>query len=535
MERKDLALKDGKIFSFRSTPAAQVVDLTGLYVAPGFIDSHLHLEGLHLLPEAYASAFLAHGTTTIITDLHEIANAGGFQGVAWYLNLLEHLPVDVFVMAPSSVPSCPFEKGAGVIGIRELRRLKGMNRVIGLGEVMNIPGVQARDRGVMRKIGLFSGRPIDGHAPQLRGAGLARYLSTGICSDHETTDLEEGDEKLRLGMHLFLRMGSASKDLEHLVPLIEPHTLPLLSLCTDDLSAADLAKHGHIDALVRYLIKHGVSLLDALRLATVNAADYFCLTDRNRLGIGKRADFVVFDGPKTMQIKMTVKNGQIVFREGDVLWQEPAFPETPTLESRIADFDMADLLQPVRGGKIHVIGVEQGTLITSHLVEDARIKDGFLAGDPDQGLCLAYVFDRYNANRSFGFGFVKGFSIHGGAIGTTYAHDSHNAVIVGDNVIDVFAVLNCLKRERGGMAAAREGQIEAFIPMPYYGIISALSGDQFLQREAGVRESMVKMGIGQDNAFFQMSFLSLPVIPTLRLTTNGLFDVTTTQYIEANE
>lgn len=535
VERKDLAVKDGKIFSFHSMPAAKIIDLSGLYVGPGLIDSHLHLEGLHLLPGAYAHAFLAHGTTTVITDLHEIANAGGVEGVRWYLDLLKHLPVDVFVMAPSCVPSCPFEQGAGVMGIKELRRLKGMSGVIGLGEVMDVPGVRRRDHAIMRKIELFSGKPIDGHAPRLRGPGLVQYLSAGICSDHETTGLDEAKEKLRAGIHLFLRMGSASKDLRRLLPLIEPHALPSLSLCTDDLSTVDLSRHGHIDSLIRYLIEQGVSLMDSLKLATVNAASYFCLVDRNRIGVGKKADLAVFDGPDKMRIKMTIKDGRIAYREGDVLWPPPGAVKSPTIENRIADFEMRDLLQRARGGRIHVIVVEEGTLITNHAVEDARIKNGVLTADPDDGLCLAYAFDRYRGDQRFGFGFVRGFSIRGGAIGTTYAHDSHNMLIVGDNAADAFEVFNCLKRGGGGMATARKGRIEAFIPMSYYGIITDLTGDEFLQREADLKESTIRMGMDRQDAFFQLSFLSLPVIPDLRLTTNGLFDVGKSRYIQANE
>lgn len=516
-------------------PAAQIIDLSGLYLAPGLIDSHLHLEGLHLLPQAYASAFLAHGTTTIITDLHEIANAGGLEGILWYMDLLDHLPVDVFIMAPSCVPSCPFERGCGVVGLRELKRLRGMPRVIGLGEVMDVSGVQKRDRSLMRKIALFSGKPIDGHAPQLRGSHLTRYISAGICSDHETTDLDEAEEKLAAGMHLFLRMGSASKDLGRLVPLIEPHVLPLLSLCTDDLSAVDLAHHGHMDSIIQYLLDRGVSLLDAMKMATQNASSYFGLVDRNQLGLGKKADLIIFDGPKKTQIKMVIKNGQIAYREGDSLWPEPAAAKVPSMDSRIADFELSDLAHSAKGDKIHVIGSEQGTLVTSHLVEDAQVKDGLLVCDPDDGLCFAYAFNRYEADRRFGFGFVRGFSIRSGAIGTTYAHDSHNMLIVGDNVVDIFEVLQCLKREGGGMATSRKGRIDAFIPMPYYGIISDLSGPEFLRREEDLQESMVKMGIEQDNAIFQLSFLSLPVIPALRLTANGLFDVTKERYIEANE
>ncbi|HAR96797.1 MAG TPA: hypothetical protein DCR97_12675 [Deltaproteobacteria bacterium] len=518
-------------------PAAQVIDLSGLYVAPGFIDSHLHLEGLHLLPQAYAGAFLTHGTTTIVTDLHEIANAGGLEGMIWYMDLLEQLPVDVFIMAPSCVPSCPFERGGGVLGLRELRRLRDMPRVIGLGEVMDVSGVQKRDRSLMRKIGLFSGKPIDGHAPQLRGPHLHQYMSAGICSDHETTDLEEAEEKLTAGMHLFLRMGSASKDLKRLTPLIGPHVLPLLSLCTDDLSTADLANHGHMDSVIRYLVDRGVSILDAMKMATVNASSYFCLVDRAHLGLGKKADLTIFDGPKKMQIKMVIKNGRIAYREGDSLWPaEPtACAKAPSTESRIADFALSDLAQPAKGDKIHVIASEEGTLATGHLVESARVKDGILACDPDDGLCFAYAFDRYGADRRFGFGFVRGFSIHSGAIGTTYTHDSHNMLIVGDNAVDVFEVLQCLKREGGGMAASREGRIEAFIPMPYYGIISDLSGPEFLRRETSLRESINKMGTYQDNPMFRLSFLSLPVIPDLRLTVNGLFDVAEERHIEASE
>lgn len=506
-----------------------------MYVAPGLIDSHLHLEGLHLLPGAYANAFLSHGTTTIITDLHEIANAGGIDGVMWYLGLLKDLPMDIFVMAPSCVPSCPFEQGAGILGIEELKRLKEMPQVIGLGEVMNVPGVLSRDPAVMRKIELFSGMPVDGHAPQLRGPDLLQYLAAGIYSDHETTDPDEGKEKLEAGMHLFLRMGSASKDLERLLPLIERQGLPLLSLCADDLSAADLAEHGHIDALIRYLLKRGIPLPDAFKLATVNSAAYFGLVDRSGVGVGKKADLAVFDGPESVGIKLVVKDGKVVYREGDNLWPEPSPIHQSIAESRIADFEMNDLAKPVKGDRIHVIELKGGTIITGHRLEKARVKEGRLIADPGDGLCLAYAFDRYRADRRFGFCFVRGLPIHGGAIGTTYAHDSHNLLILGDNLGDIFEVLQCLKREKGGMAAAREGRIENFIPMPHYGIISGLSGDEYLRRERGLRQSMSKMGISQHNAFLQLSFLSLPVIPALRLTINGLFDVNAGQYIEVNE
>lgn len=511
-----------------------MVDVSGLFVSPGFIDSHLHVEGLHLLPGEYAPAFLAHGTTTLITDLHEIANAGGIAAISWYLKLLESAPIDVFVMAPSCVPSCPFESGFGKIGVRELKRLRDQKRVIGLGEVMDVPGVVRRQKSILDKIKLFMGQPIDGHAPLLRGDVLRAYCTAGICSDHETADLEEGREKLANGMHLFLRHGSVSKDLERLLPLIKPRFLRQLSLCTDDLSAQDLFEKGHLDFIIRLLVERGVSLVNAVRLATVNASRYFNLTDRGRLAPGKRADLVVLEGPQRIQVRMTIKDGRIVHRRGRPGQVPRVSRSAPPSRVKIAQFCIDDLRQRARGDVIEVIGVREGTILTDHRQAEARIENGYLQADPEQDIVYAYAFDRYRGRKGYGFGFAQGFSMRGGAIGTTYAHDSHNLVIVGDNLADILLVLNALRETDGGMALACKGRLVEQIPMPFYGIISGLGAEEFLQKEKRMRNALRRMGVTLTNPFFQMSFLSLPVIPALRLTTRGLFDVTSMMHIPVN-
>jgi adenine deaminase len=531
IERKALSIKDGKLFSFQPVPAREVVDVSGLYISPGFIESHLHLEGLHLLPAAYSQAFLSHGTTTIITDLHEIANAGGLPGLKWYLRLLEAIPLDVYVMAPSCVPSCRFEKGAGALGVKELAWLKGHKQVIGLGEMMDIDGVLCRRRSVMRKIELFAGKPIDGHAPMLSGETLRSYIAAGIHSDHETTTLEEGREKLAHGMHLFLRQGSVSKDLDALLPLIKEGYLPQLSLCTDDLAVCDLFERGHLDLLVRRLVRSGLPLARALRLATVSPAHYFNLSDRKGLDLGRKADLVIFEDPKDIRVRMTIKNGSVVYRDGKQLHKGHILTKSSPFRMNVARFSVDDLRQEAKGHRIHVIGVREGTLLSEHRVAKARIEDGYLLPDTDRDTSYAYVFDRYRGEKQYGFGFVQGFSLRGGAIGTTYAHDSHNLIIVGDNLTDVFTVLTRLTQENGGMALSRQGKLVEHIPMPFYGIISDGDGHEFMRKEKRTHEALKRMGVKLTNPFFQMSFLSLPVIPALRLTTHGLFDVNRQRHI----
>jgi adenine deaminase len=531
--RTDISIRDGRIFSFRSSDAEEIIDATGCLVSCGFIESHLHVEGLHLLPEHYFHAFLSHGTTAIVTDLHEIANAGGMSALAWYLSLIDDIPLDIFLMAPSCVPSSRFELGFAKLGFRELKALKGHKRVVGLGEVMDVEAVKGRQERMMRKIALFEGRPVDGHAPGLTGAELDLYLSAGIHSDHETTSLDEGAEKLKAGMHLFLRQGSAASDLPNLIPLIRQEHLARLSLCADDLSARDLTGEGHLDRMVGRLVRAGIPLFHALRLVTANPALYFGLSDRGSPGVGKRADLVIFDRPEEMRVRATVKNGRLVYREGSVSAPSTTIrPDAPAIMN-VAPFSRNALRQKARGSRIRVMGVRDGSIIVEDIEEEARIEDGYLAADRERDILLAYAFDRYRREEKYGFGFVRGFSLKEGAIGTTYAHDSHNLVIVGDNGDDIHRVLRMIEECGGGMAASQRG-VQVCLPMPFFGIISALSAPDYLRKEAELEGLVRKMGVRLRNPFFQMSFISLPVIPHLRLTTKGLFDVSASRYVEAN-
>jgi adenine deaminase len=532
IEKKDLSVKDGRVLSYGAAPAAHVYDASGLYVAPGFIDSHLHIEGLHLLPEAYCRACLAHGTTTIVTDLHEIANAGGIRGLDWYMRLLDAVPLDVFVMAPSCVPSSRFERGAGRIGMRELRRLRTLPRVIGLGEVMDLEAVLSRKRSVMEKIGLFVGRPVDGHGPGLRGETLTRYLSAGIYSDHETTSLEEAEEKLEKGMHLFLRQGSVAKDLPNLLPVIRSEYLSFLSLCTDDLSARDLFEEGHMDLVVRSMVESGVSLFHALRLASISPAVYFNLADRRYAGIGKKADFVIFEDPKAIRVKATVKDGAILWREGDDIYGAQRGRATLGVDLPMAPLSVDDLRHKVPGATVHAIVVKEGSIITGHREAAARTADGWLAADTRRDILFAAVFDRYRGAKEFGLGFVNGLGLNEGALASTYAHDAHNLVVVGHDPGDILAAREALRQMGGGMAVVRGGKVVESVPMPFYGIISDLGARELLEKERRMQKALEEMGVKLSNPFFQMSFLSLPVIPELRLTTRGLFDVTRRRYVE---
>lgn len=335
-------------------------------------------------------------------------------------------------------------------------------------------------------------------------------------------------------MHLFLREGSVSKDLDALLPLIKERCLSQLSLCTDDLSVRDLFRHGHLDLLLRRLVRSGLPLARTLRLATVSPAHYFNLSDRKGLGLGKKADLVVFEDPQDIRVRMTIKNGRVLYRHGKRLSQGHVLTTSSPSRMKVARFSLDDLRQNAKGRTVHVIGVREGTLLSEHRTAEARIEDGYLLPDTDRDIVYAYVFDRYGGERRYGFGFVQGFSLRGGAIGTTYAHDSHNLIIIGDNATDVFTVLTALAKENGGMALARQGSLVEHIPMPFCGIIAECGGREFLLKEKRMHEALKRMGVKLTNPFFQMSFLSLPVIPALRLTTHGLFDVSQQRHIPAS-
>jgi adenine deaminase len=416
-----------------------------------------------------------------------------------------------------------------------------MKNVIGLGEVMDIEGVSRRRPDLMKKIGLFEGMPVDGHAPGLREGDLDLYMSAGIHSDHETASTDEGEEKLIRGMHLFVREGSAARDLDALAPLIRSEHLSRLSLCTDDLSVRDLFERGHLDALVSRLVRRGLPVTDALRLVTCNPALYFNLSDRNAPALGRKADLVIFERPEDMKVRATVKNGRIVYADGSWVRRiaggtpgegkpstgrniaEPAEGIAPSA-MKVFPFTAEDFRQKATGRNVRVIGITDGSIITEDLSLEASIDEGYYCANPESDILLAYVFDRYRGARSFGFGFVRGFALKNGAIGATYAHDSHNLVIVGDNNEDIYRVFTCLSGCGGGLAASAGGRTSC-IPMPHFGMISHLDAPALLAKETELDDTVRQMGTRLRNPFFNLSFLSLPVIPSLRLTAGGLFYV----------
>ncbi len=326
---------------------------------------------------------------------------------------------------------------------------------------------------------------------------------------------------------------SVAKDLSILQPLITPENLDRLSLCTDDLSARDLYERGHLDLLVSSLVRSGIPLARALRLVTTNPALYFNLVDRNRPAPGRKADLVVFDRPDEMRVRATVKDGKVVFREGEVI-DAPRNEDLPVRASlRVAPFSKEELRRRGKGKRIRVIGVKEGAILTEDISADAKYKDGYLAADGERDIAFAYIFDRYRSDKKYGFGFVTGFGLRQGALGTTYAHDSHNLIVMGADVDDIHRVFELLRECGGGMAASHKGAT-ALIPMPYFGILSQLDGRTFLDRENELYKLLRRMGVTLKNPFFQMSFLSLPVLPSLRLTTGGLFHVPTSAYVETN-
>jgi adenine deaminase len=527
-----IAIHEGIVMGFGEYEAAETVDLEGRYVTPGFIDGHLHLESSMLGIPEFARNVVPAGTTTVVADPHEIANVMGLDGIRYILESSAGLPLRVFVMFPSCVPATPFETSGAALGPKDMEAFKDNERVLGLAEMMNYPGVLMADPEVIAKIEVFQEKVLDGHAPGLTGKGLCAYVVTGIGSDHECTSLEEAREKLRNGMHIMIREGSAAKNLDALLPLVNEHNSRNCFFVTDDLDPEDIVEKGHINNLVRSAINHGLDPIRAIQMATINPAAYFRLKGLGCIAPGFSADMLILDDLEKVAINRVYQSGHLVAEAGKLVAPLVSALKAQLPNSMNVAWDkVKDLSIRAQGTSVNVIQVVPGQIITKRLVEPAPISDGLIKADPTRDILKIAVIERHRGTGAFALGLIRGFGLKQGAIAGTVAHDSHNIIVVGTNDADMLAAAQETARMGGGLSAVADGRPLAGVSLPIAGLMS----DQPIQ---AVREELEKvvhvareLGCQLENPFATLSFMALTPIPELKLTDQGLFDSLNFQFV----
>ncbi len=510
--------------------AKETIDLQGQFLAPGFINGHTHIESSMLHPARYAEAVVPRGTLAVVTDLHEIANVCGLQGVEFVTGWAQRLPLDMLFMAPSCVPATQLETSGARISFEEIEKLLAHPNVIGLGEVMNYSGVLGGEERVLNKISASKGRVIDGHAPGLAGQELNAYLSAGIGSEHEATTREEGMEKLRRGMYLMIREGSSEKNLDALLPLVTDNTYKRCFFVVDDLDCSDLLRKGDIDAVVRKAIGRGLEPVRAIQMATINSAEYFRLYDRGGIGPGYIANLITITDLATLEIDRVFYQGKLVARQG-----KPLFPLPPvTLELR----DTVRIKHPIAESlslrakrsnlseeSYPVIEIIPGQIVTRKTVEKMKVVDGTVMPDLERDILKLVVVERHEASGNIGLGLVKGFGLKKGALASSVAHDSHNIIAVGANDLDILKAIEEINRLQGGLVVCADLEILASLPLPIAGLLSPEPLKVVVSQHEKVERAAATLGNLPPAPFALLSFLALPVIPELRLTDLGLVDV----------
>ena len=533
IEKKDVAIFGGVIVGFGDYQAREIIDVKGDFLCPGLIDGHVHIESSMVTIPEFARAVLPNGTTTVVTDPHEIANVLGREGIRFMAESARGLPLNVFIMLPSCVPATHMETSGATLRAIDLKSLFKEPWVIGLAEMMNFPGVIFRNPEVIKKIEMAKGKRIDGHAPMLSGKGLYAYLTAGIRSDHECTTLREAKEKLKNGMWIMIREGTTARNLRALLPLVQPKNARRFLFVTDDRHPKELLEEGHIDSMVRQAIRWGIDPILAIQMATLNPAEYFRLDDLGAIAPSYRADIVSFDHLGRFQIKKVFKDGVLVADNGKMLSSSIRKRKSPKVKGsvRIKPLKNNSFLLRSDESLAKVIQLIPDQIITKKGVKKILLKEGVAHPNIKEDILKIVVVERHKATGNIGIGFVQGFGLKKGAIGSSVAHDSHNLVIVGTNDQDILKAAEVIQAMSGGLVAVLDGRVLASLPLPIAGLMSEASVAQVnLQLEA-LHHAAKNLGCKIPDPFMTLSFLSLPVIPELKITDKGLVDVNQFKFV----
>ncbi len=528
----NVAVDDGRVVGIGDYRARRVIDLRGSYLAPSLIDGHFHVESSMLTVPEFARAVVPHGTGAAVIDPHEYANVLGLDGIRYVLESSKKLPLDFFIMLPSCVPATPLETAGARITADDLRLMIGDDRIAGVGEMMNFPGVYLGAKSELDKIDAGKSKCVDGHAPGLRGKNLNAYVLAGVRSDHESTEVEEAKEKLRLGLHILLREGSTERNLAHLLPLINSHNAQNCSFATDDKLAGDLVNEGHIDHCVRKAIRLGLPPISALQIATINSARHYRLQNLGAIAPRFWADFIVFDDLKKFSIRQVYKKGVLVAENGRYLGRTPAKIGLPrsTMNMRYQSGDFR--VRAVSGKKIKVIEIVPQQIVTRTAIVTPKVEGGEVVADPKRDILKLVVVERHRATGNVGVGFVRGFKLKAGALGSTVAHDAHNVVVVGATDGDILMAIDELARLQGGQVAVANGKVQARLGLPIAGLVSDQPLAKVIKGIADLNIAARALGCDLAAPFMTLSFLSLSPIPELKLTDQGLIDAVKMQRTE---
>lgn len=526
IHKTSVAIYAGRVVGFGNYDAKEVIDLDGAYLSPGFIDGHVHVESSMLTPKEFARCIMPSGTTAVVADPHEIANVLGIEGIRYLIEANQSTPLDLYMMFPSCVPATNMETAGSYLSSSDLAMYLNEKWVLGLAEMMNFPGVLNQEESVMLKIilSLNAGKRIDGHAPELSGKDLCAYVGAGISSDHECTTSEEAMEKLRLGMHIMIRQGTIAKDLEALIPIVTPENSRRIIFCTDDRYPHDLFHH--ISGMVQKAVEYGINPITAIQMASINTSEYFRIPTAGAISPRHKADLLVFEDLKEFKPKMVFKNGKLV-AQNSIFTGSSEYKELPPIRGSINVkwLEEENFRIKAESDQIRVINIIPGQLLTKASVEDAKIEDGYAVSDPDRDILKIAVIERHRASGNIGLGFVKGFGLKEGAIASSVAHDSHNIVVVGVTDTDILhAAVDLIKAQGGKVVVQNQRKLE-ILPLPIAGLISNKSVEEVMLKMDSLKKAAKVIGSTVDDPFMCLAFMSLSVIPELKLTDKGLVDV----------
>ncbi|MEW9081948.1 adenine deaminase [Caldanaerobacter subterraneus] len=534
----DVAIYKGEIVGIGEYSGINEIDIKGMYVAPGFIDSHVHIESSKVTPPQFARAVVPRGVTTVIADPHEIANVKGVEGIKYMLKSSENIPLDVFIVLPSCVPATPFENSGAILDAEDLEELIDSDRILGLGEMMDYVGVLHQSEKVLEKLYMtrLKGKIIDGHGPMISGKELNAYVVSGIATEHECSTTKEVLERLRLGMYIQVREGTVAKNLKEILKIANKNNLRRLLFCTDDKEIYDLMESGSIDNNIRLAIKEGVDPIDAIKMATLNAAEAYNLRKRGAVAPGYKADLVIIDDLENLNIVKVFKNGRLVAENYKPLFEVPYYDDVNMKNTvNIGDITKEDLKIRIHGENVHVIKIIPNSLITEKSVKkvgkDIITRNGeFISGDD---IVKMAVIERHKKSGNIGVGLVEGFGLKNGAIASTVAHDSHNLIVIGDSDEDMLLAIEELKRVGGGITLTSGREILGTLPLEIGGLMTDRNIEKVYEHlNRLLKIAYDKLKINPDiEPFMALSFMALPVIPKLRITDMGLFDVERFEFI----
>ena len=531
---KDVAILEDTIVGVEDGyQGHEEIDLKGLYLAPGFIDGHLHIESSMVEVPQFARAVVPLGTTSVVADPHEIANVLGYEGIRYMMDSSKYNPLNVFFMLSSCVPSTKLETTGSELRAFDIFPFLREKWVLGLGEMMNYQGVLAADPDVLDKLKIVPEKRIDGHAPGLSGKDLNAYIAAGVQSDHESTTVTEAREKLRLGMYVMIREGTGTKNLRDLLPLVNKENERHCFFVTDDRHPNDILEEGHINFMIKTALKMGLDPITVIRMATLNTAEYFRLHQLGAIAPGRLADIVVFDSFDDFNIRKVFKNGKLVAMDGVPMYDLPVRSQTPIRGSvNIKWLEGDEFEMPAKGNRCRVIRIIRDQIVTEELILEPKIENGKVLSDPDRDLLRMYVVERHRASGNIGKGIVTGFGLKKGAVASSIAHDSHNIIVIGIDDDDIFKAVAKINKMGGGIAIVSEGRVLDSLELPIAGLMSNKPLEYVSTRTKELIGVTRTLGVTLDDPLMTLSFMALPVIPKLKLTDRGLVDVEKFDFVD---